>query len=256
MLKKYIKTTFIVAFTFIFISGFSVFASWPDAPAGASNVAGWLGEFFDIDASENETLVLKGGIKLSESAEDKEGALRYNKTDKEVEVYDGGQWKKMSNKINGIAVTTMLPSSFDPMASSSHSAQDCLDIGGTFAAYSGKYYCVMPKNQPCSAGWSQIGRYWYPNNNFQTDSHGCSGGCANSGAFVASSFQGSIESDNSIRDYWGNVTVPALQGNKIQCSYNPRWGWGCCHNHCNCGGTCWGGVNARFWVDEFSAYCF
>lgn len=58
MLKQKLKTILIVSFALLFMGGFSVFATWPDAPAGASNIAGWLGEVFNLNETGSGKLAL------------------------------------------------------------------------------------------------------------------------------------------------------------------------------------------------------
>ena len=62
MLKKHIKTILVTVFTFSFIGTASVLATWPNAPAGSSSVAGWIGDVFDVVNSNSTTLIVNKEI--------------------------------------------------------------------------------------------------------------------------------------------------------------------------------------------------
>ena len=65
MLKKSFKYLIVFSLPLLFWGSLSVFANWPEAPDGFS-VGGWLGEFFDLDATSSGELVLKGNLVADE----------------------------------------------------------------------------------------------------------------------------------------------------------------------------------------------
>ena len=78
MFNKNLKIIFLSSLAFVFIGTASVFATWPDAPAGVSSVAGWIGDVFDVTNSTSTKLIINKEVQADSFIYTSDESLKKN----------------------------------------------------------------------------------------------------------------------------------------------------------------------------------